>query len=493
MVEGTARPYKCRGCTRRYKFDYGVVSHLQQCDQWRKLYYSQFASEPASKLTLPARPITGAPASSPLSPSFSSPSRNVKLGSDEDDDIRCICLDNLTPYGRPVNPNGPMVQCDMCDKWLHLECLGLTEDELPDLWHCGFCSGKYTLLSCGLVNQSAASSSKTPSVDGEFDDTSSDMTEVADFDEKDYDDEEIVTLSKRLCKRPSSVSDTPPLLPTPQSDNQMKPYQRPQIHLTKSHSFCGSPSKGADYETTAPNSTSMNSAASTLSSHLLTQHLVNPNVCQMPQLSRTVSDCVISSLQDARKRKRSKVPIPVRLKMRANSMSSIPAVPSSSVSFNSRNYVPPPSPAKSLTISSTPTPPKSNSVLQYPAQGFSSASPHNTPKLKLVIKSSNLATILEKDVKSSDLRRYIPQNETRSESSNIANGKVHIQSQQSSTLTKSKENTLDQKKDSFGVAVKGQQSSVKRIAEDDCAVLASSGNQNEIEVCQRHVSVNPNS
>jgi hypothetical protein len=34
-----------------------------------------------------------------------------------------------------------MVQCEACNKWLHLGCVGLREEWLPKVFVCVFCTG----------------------------------------------------------------------------------------------------------------------------------------------------------------------------------------------------------------------------------------------------------------------------------------------------------------------------------------------------------------
>ncbi|KAI8072137.1 uncharacterized protein B0P05DRAFT_573071 [Gilbertella persicaria] len=46
--------------------------------------------------------------------------------------IRCIC-------DTPSEEFGPMVQCDDCSRWLHLECLELNDDALDETFRCPSC------------------------------------------------------------------------------------------------------------------------------------------------------------------------------------------------------------------------------------------------------------------------------------------------------------------------------------------------------------------
>jgi len=52
---------------------------------------------------------------------------------------RHYCVKHCT-----LRDNDPMVQCDKCDRWYHIECVGLTieEAELAEWWHCSGCRTK---------------------------------------------------------------------------------------------------------------------------------------------------------------------------------------------------------------------------------------------------------------------------------------------------------------------------------------------------------------
>jgi hypothetical protein len=54
-------------------------------------------------------------------------------GGDEEGIIMCICGSK--------EDEGAMVQCDKCGVWLHLECLDLAEDDVPEEYFCPTCQG----------------------------------------------------------------------------------------------------------------------------------------------------------------------------------------------------------------------------------------------------------------------------------------------------------------------------------------------------------------
>ncbi|KAK5827890.1 hypothetical protein F5H01DRAFT_317217 [Linnemannia elongata] len=54
-------------------------------------------------------------------------------GGDEEGVIMCVCGSK--------EDEGAMVQCDKCEVWLHLECLDLSEDDVPEEYFCPTCQG----------------------------------------------------------------------------------------------------------------------------------------------------------------------------------------------------------------------------------------------------------------------------------------------------------------------------------------------------------------
>ncbi|KAL1598364.1 hypothetical protein SLS59_007049 [Nothophoma quercina] len=59
------------------------------------------------------------------------------------DSTRCVC--HGTDEGQP------MVQCESCNKWLHMGCLGLKPSTLPPVYICVFCTGQTPLARGGRI------------------------------------------------------------------------------------------------------------------------------------------------------------------------------------------------------------------------------------------------------------------------------------------------------------------------------------------------------
>lgn len=62
------------------------------------------------------------------------------------DSTRCVC--NNTDEGQT------MVQCESCEKWLHMGCLGLKPSTLPAVYVCVFCTGQKPVVRGGRIRGS---------------------------------------------------------------------------------------------------------------------------------------------------------------------------------------------------------------------------------------------------------------------------------------------------------------------------------------------------
>ncbi|CAA9960863.1 PHD multi-domain protein [Pyrenophora teres f. maculata] len=58
---------------------------------------------------------------------------------------RCIC------NGGVDDDNAPMVQCESCNKWLHMGCVGLSKGALPRVYVCVFCTGQTPIARGGRL------------------------------------------------------------------------------------------------------------------------------------------------------------------------------------------------------------------------------------------------------------------------------------------------------------------------------------------------------
>lgn len=86
-------------------------------------------------------PFTNTFNGSPSTEGLTTPSTDGSMLSN--DSTRCVC--HSTDEGQP------MVQCESCEKWLHLGCLGLKQNTLPAVYVCVFCTGQTPLARGGRV------------------------------------------------------------------------------------------------------------------------------------------------------------------------------------------------------------------------------------------------------------------------------------------------------------------------------------------------------
>ncbi|KAI8078676.1 uncharacterized protein BX664DRAFT_270046 [Halteromyces radiatus] len=85
-------PYVCTPCNKKYKTRNGLAYHLDRCVHISTI--NQSAAKPTGVL--------------------------------------CVC-------DHPTDDKGMMVQCDECQLWLHLDCLGTNDSVLDDIYHCPRC------------------------------------------------------------------------------------------------------------------------------------------------------------------------------------------------------------------------------------------------------------------------------------------------------------------------------------------------------------------
>lgn len=65
--------------------------------------------------------------------------RRRKNSKREGDKVRCLCDDETD--------EGLMIQCEVCQCWLHCDCLSMQEDEIPENYTCPFCQKEAANIS----------------------------------------------------------------------------------------------------------------------------------------------------------------------------------------------------------------------------------------------------------------------------------------------------------------------------------------------------------
>ncbi|KAG0330836.1 PHD finger protein 20, partial [Podila humilis] len=119
LVEKILR-LECLHCKKTYKNKRGLSGHLRRCTAARMTSSETEAAE-------------SVPATENQMRTMLSKTRRKKNNAMEelDEAIRCVC--------GSTNDQGEFVQCDRCKSWLHLECVGLFMDTVPDEYFCPPC------------------------------------------------------------------------------------------------------------------------------------------------------------------------------------------------------------------------------------------------------------------------------------------------------------------------------------------------------------------
>ncbi|KAF1844226.1 uncharacterized protein K460DRAFT_289323 [Cucurbitaria berberidis CBS 394.84] len=86
-------------------------------------------------------PFTNSFNASPNTDGLTTPSTDRSSRSSES--TRCVC--------NGVDDGQPMVQCESCNKWLHMDCVGLNANNLPPVFVCIFCTGQTPIARGGRV------------------------------------------------------------------------------------------------------------------------------------------------------------------------------------------------------------------------------------------------------------------------------------------------------------------------------------------------------
>ncbi|KAF9380911.1 PHD finger protein 20 [Podila verticillata] len=103
---------ECQHCQRTYKNRRGLSSHIRRCTA--------------------RQPSDGEATASETEDQRKAKCLSTKDHSEEEEGvIKCVCGSK--------EDEGDFVQCDDCKAWLHLECVGLSVDKVPDEYYCPPC------------------------------------------------------------------------------------------------------------------------------------------------------------------------------------------------------------------------------------------------------------------------------------------------------------------------------------------------------------------
>ncbi|CAO3600792.1 unnamed protein product [Absidia cylindrospora] len=137
VAEDGTRAYVCSPCSKKYKTRNGLAYHFNRCPQQPK-------QESTHMMTMDDVPhgeqaiINEQQLETSLVPTRSSPTGSKSSG------VHCVC-------DHPTDDEKMMVQCDECQLWLHLDCVGATDAILDDIYHCPRCTDR--LMKRPRLNQ----------------------------------------------------------------------------------------------------------------------------------------------------------------------------------------------------------------------------------------------------------------------------------------------------------------------------------------------------
>ncbi|KAG0261332.1 myeloid lymphoid or mixed-lineage leukemia 5 (trithorax, ) [Mortierella polycephala] len=136
-LDQLSRLLGCDYCRKTYKTRDELAYHMERCMMARlqTSISSDFDGDSTDSETEDQRR-----ARCPTASHERSPARTSEVSDDEaavageEGIIKCVC--------GTKDDEGTMVQCDECKAWLHLECLDLSEDDVPDEYFCPTCTGQ---------------------------------------------------------------------------------------------------------------------------------------------------------------------------------------------------------------------------------------------------------------------------------------------------------------------------------------------------------------
>ncbi|KAF9909844.1 hypothetical protein BX616_011038 [Lobosporangium transversale] len=136
-LDHMSRRLGCQYCRKTYKNRSGLVYHMERCtmaklqtSMSRDLDGDSTASETEDQRNSRfSRPSEGKGSNKDINGERS----NDDEYEDEEGIIMCVCGSK--------NDEGAMVQCDDCKVWLHIDCLDLAEEDIPEEYFCPSCQG----------------------------------------------------------------------------------------------------------------------------------------------------------------------------------------------------------------------------------------------------------------------------------------------------------------------------------------------------------------
>ncbi|KAF9109428.1 hypothetical protein BGX27_007635 [Mortierella sp. AM989] len=156
-LDHLSRRHGCEYCRKTYRNRNGLIYHMERCTM------AQLQTSISTDLDGDSTASETEDQRKARCPKSSGKDKNKNGGgessNDEDEEgiIMCVCGSK--------EDEGAMVQCDDCKVWLHIDCLDLTEEEIPEEYFCPTCLGLPTPSTGGKSFRHVPKSTKRKSED----------------------------------------------------------------------------------------------------------------------------------------------------------------------------------------------------------------------------------------------------------------------------------------------------------------------------------------
>ncbi|KAF8970245.1 myeloid lymphoid or mixed-lineage leukemia 5 (trithorax, ) [Entomortierella lignicola] len=158
-LDNLSRRHGCEYCRKTYRNRNGLMYHMERCTmaQLQTSISADLDGDSTASETEDQRKARCPKSSRRDTSKFVGGETSNEEEEDEEGIIMCVCGSK--------EDEGAMVQCDECKVWLHIDCLDLTEEEIPEEYFCPPCMGQPTPSSGGKSFRHVPKSTKRKSED----------------------------------------------------------------------------------------------------------------------------------------------------------------------------------------------------------------------------------------------------------------------------------------------------------------------------------------
>ncbi|CAO3618749.1 unnamed protein product [Cunninghamella blakesleeana] len=133
VLEDGSQSFVCTSCDKKYKTRNGLAYHLSRCAN-QNINDTQTSASSNTTLSQEVK-IEHDQEITNVNKSSQENSQSTTTAVQDDSRasiVQCIC-------DHPNDDNGMMVQCDECQSWLHVGCVGMADAVLDDIYNCPRC------------------------------------------------------------------------------------------------------------------------------------------------------------------------------------------------------------------------------------------------------------------------------------------------------------------------------------------------------------------